>query len=169
MSQTGTTRPRRRITPSISGVLCGKTENAAGRHKFGDLIRGQRETALAQTQQNAGVRIGCSVQVMEQSHFRLRESAGVSVAGSAMRRAAQFLRRSRNPCGIHDGNHVLIQHRQAAIPRAFLVAERAGQCLEARHGGHFLDAVHQQRDARFAKKKDQRRRRWPQSKVQRER
>ena len=52
--------------------------------------------------------------------------------------------------GLDDGDHGLIDGGEAAVPVALVVAEGLGQRLEARHGGHFLDAVDEKSGARAA-------------------
>src|SRR5262249_49774261 len=54
---------------------------------------------------------------------------------------------------MHDGHDGLIQSRQSAVPATLFVAERKWQSLQARHRGHFLDAVDKQGCARVAQHK----------------
>src|SRR5208283_4078254 len=101
-----------------------------------------------------------------QFHFRCARRLSLQQRSGCRIQLQQFLLRQET-LRVHNRNHVLIQDRQPAVPHAFLVAKRRRQRLQPRHRGHLLDAINQQPHARLAQKKNQPRRRWPQSKVHR--
>src|SRR5258705_5604844 len=59
--------------------------------------------------------------------------------------------------GMHHWDNCLVQRGQSAIPIAFFALERQRERLKVRHGGHFFNAVDQQRGAGATQEKNERR------------
>ncbi len=124
-----------------------EAEYAAWRDEFGDDAGGDGKAALSQAEQDEGLGFGGGAHQVAEV---VRASAAPEECGSAwqQRRIQQqeFVGREK-AFGLDDGDDGLIEGGEAAVPEALFVAEGLGERLKARHGGHFFDAVDEQRGA----------------------